>query len=260
MNLSEINWDPNQAGTWPLLVKAAIISVICVLVFGAGVYYDTLDQLAALDVSEKKELELKRSFEEKQKKAINLPDYQDQLAQIEAQLGEMIRQMPTKEEVASLLIDISQTGLASGLEFRLFKPGDPVRKDFYSELPISIEVIGKYEELGLFVSGLASLPRIVTVHDVSIAPDGANVKWATKQAKEVKGVKDAKGLKDAKGVKDVKEGKMMMIATVKTYNEGGDEAASAESSGDKVKKKRGDKGKEKGDKGKEKGHGHGAAE
>lgn len=208
MNLSEINWDPNEAGTWPLPVKVATISIICALVFGAGVYYDTLAQLKALDASKKKELELKESFETKQKKSINLPDYQEQLAQIETELADMIRQMPTKEEVASLLIDISQTGLASGLEFRLFKPGAPVRKDFYSELPISIEVIGKYEELGLFISGLASLPRIVTVHDVNIIPEG----------------------------KGGKEGEMKMTATVKTYNEGADEVVPTE-----TKKKRGKK-------------------
>ena len=213
MNLSEINWDPNEAGAWPFPIKIATISVICALVFGAGVYYDTLGQLAALDIAKKKELELKQSFETKQKKSINLPDYQDQLSQIETELADMIRQMPTKEEVASLLIDISQTGLASGLEFRLFKPGAPVRKDFYSELPISIEVVGKYEELGLFISGLASLPRIVTVHDVNIIPE-------------------AKG----KGSNEGKEGEMKMNATVKTYNEGTGELAPVE-----IKKKRGGK-------------------
>jgi type IV pilus assembly protein PilO len=164
--------------------------------------------MAELDVSKAKEADLKQSFELKQKKSINLPDYQEQLTQIETQLEDMIRQMPTKEEVASLLIDISQTGLASGLEFRLFKPGAPVRKDFYSELPINIEVIGKYEELALFVSGLASLPRIVTVHDVNITPLG----------------------------KEDKSGKMKMTALVKTYNEGGDEASTA-----LAKKKRGQK-------------------
>ncbi|WP_340121449.1 type 4a pilus biogenesis protein PilO [Methylobacter svalbardensis] len=205
MNLSEINWDPNAAGTWPLPIKAATIAVICALVFGAGVYYDTIDQLTALDIAEKKELDLKQSFEVKQKKSINLQDYQDQLAQIEIELENMIRQMPTKEEVASLLTDISQTGLANGLEFRLFKPGTPVRKDFYSELPINIEVIGKYQELGLFVSGLASLPRIVTVHDVNIVPEG-------------------------------KEGEMRMAATVKTYNEGDVETVATV-----AKKKRGKK-------------------
>ena len=209
MNLSEINWDPNEAGSWPFPIKAAIIFMVCALVAGGGVYYDTLDQLAALDAAEKKELELKTSFETKQKKAINLQDYKDQLAQIEIQLYEMIRQMPTEEEVASLLVDISQTGLGSGLEFRLFKPSAPVRKEFYSELPISIQVKGKYEEFGLFVSGLASLPRIVTVHDVNIVPEA----------------------------KAGMEGEMIMDATVKTYNEGtGDAAEGAE-----AKKKRGRK-------------------
>lgn len=170
MNLSEINWDFNAAGTWPLPIKIATIILVSILVAAAGIYYITLDQLDELEKLEQKEQELKKSFEKKQKKAINLADYREQLKQIESSLGEMIKQMPTKAEVANLLIDISQTGLASGLEFRLFKPAGAVRKDFYSELPINIEVIGDYEELGLFVSGLASLPRIVTVHNVAIKP------------------------------------------------------------------------------------------
>lgn len=222
MNLSEINWDFNEAGTWPIAVKATAIFLACAIVIGLVVYYDTSEQLNALDSAKSKEQDLKRSFETKQKKAVNLQDYQDQLTQIEAELYEMLRQMPTKEEVASLLTDISQTGLASGLEFRLFKPAPAIRKDFYSELPISIEVIGKYEELGLFVSGLASLPRIVTVHDVSIVP------------LEIKGAKTPKNPKDAK---DTKPRAMLMKATVKTYNESvgvAPEAAGA-------KKKRGKK-------------------
>ncbi|MCF6249765.1 MAG: type 4a pilus biogenesis protein PilO [Methylococcaceae bacterium] len=170
MNLSEVNWDFNAAGTWPFPIKVATIVLVSILVAAAGVYYISFDQLNELEQLEKKELELKNTFEIKQKKAINLPDYREQLKQIEASLGEMIKQMPTKAEVANLLIDISQTGLASGLEFRLFKPAAAIRKDFYSELPINITVIGKYEELGLFVSGLASLPRIVTVHNVAISP------------------------------------------------------------------------------------------
>jgi type IV pilus assembly protein PilO len=189
MNLSDINWDLNAAGTWPLPIKVGIILLICAAVAGAGVYYDTLDQLAELEQVEQQEQELKRSFETKQKKAVNLQDYRDQLAQIEDSLAEMIKQMPTKEEVANLLVDVSQTGLASGLEFRLFKPAATVPKEFYSELPISIQVVGKYEELGLFVSGVASLPRIVTVHDVNMTPEGTS-------------------------------GEMLMNATVKTYNEG----------------------------------------
>ncbi len=206
MNLSEINWDFSRAGTWPLPVKAAIMFFVCAIVVGGGVYFDTLDQLKSLDKAEKKEQALKSEFEVKQKKAVNFQDYRDQLTQIETSLDEMMRQMPTKEEVASLLVDISQTGLASGLEFKLFKPEAHIQKDFYSELPIKILVTGKYENLGLFVSGLASLPRIVTIHDVNITPEG-------------------------------KEGSLLMSAVVKTYNEGG----GVSSEGEGAKKKTGRK-------------------
>lgn len=170
MNLSEINWDFNAAGNWPLPLKIVTVILASVLVAAAGIYFITLDQLNELEQFEQKEQDLKKTFEVKQKKAVNLPDYREQLTQIEASLGEMIKQMPTKAEVANLLIDISQTGLASGLEFQLFQPSSVIRKDFYSELPINIIVEGRYEELGLFVSGLASLPRIVTVHNVAITP------------------------------------------------------------------------------------------
>lgn len=194
MNLSEINWDINASGTWPLPVKALVIAIVCLVVGAAGVYLDSLGQLDELASLEKKELDLKTDFESKQKKSVNLQDYRDQLAQIETSLAIMLKQMPTQEEVASLLIDISQTGLASGLEFRLFQPGPPIAKEFYSELPITIQVIGKYEELSLFVSGLAALPRIVTVHDVKITPIAVSDK-------------------------NIGEGAMVMDATVKTYNE-----------------------------------------
>lgn len=197
MNLSEINWDLNAAGSWPTPIKAAAIVLISMLVAVGGVYYIHMPQLEELDALEQEEGSLKTSFESKQKKAINLQDYRDQLAQIEMSLAEMLKQMPTKAEVASLLIDISQTGLASGLEFKLFQPSGEVRKDFYSELPISIQVVGKFEELGLFVSGVAALPRIVTVHDVNIAP----------LSKDVKVDKDSAG-------------RLLMSAVIKTYNEG----------------------------------------
>ena len=201
MNLSEINWDFNAAGSWPLPIKIATIFLVSVLVAAAGIYYITVDQLKELEQFENKEQELKNTFSTKQKKAVNLSDYREQYKQIESSLTEMIKQMPTKAEVASLLIDISQTGLASGLEFRLFKPAAPVRKDFYSELPINIRVVGKYEELGLFVSGLASLPRIVTVHNVSISPSEKKT--------------DNKPLS--------KNSLLTMNAIIKTYNEASDE-------------------------------------
>lgn len=224
MNLSEINWDFNAAGDWPWPIKAAAIFLVSAAVLGLGIYYDTFDQLTALEAAEKKEQELKNSFETKQRKAINLDDYQNQLTQIEAELYEMIRQMPTKEEVASLLTDISQTALASGLEIRLFKPGPAISKDFYAELPISIEVLGKYNELGMFVSGLASLPRIVTVHDVSVLP----------KDKE----KDTKSFKDPKDTKSAKTGEMLMKVTVKTYNESTESVAPPKTAGNgkRVKK------------------------
>ncbi len=206
MNLSEINWNFNAAGTWPLPVKAAMMLFVCAAVVGGGIYYDTLDQLKTLASAEQTEQTLKNEFETKQKKAAKFQDYKDQLTQIEASLAEMIRQMPTKEEVASLLVDISQTGLASGLKFKLFKPETTIPKDFYSELPINIEVLGKYQELGLFVSGLASLPRIVTIHDVNITPVN-------------------------------NDGSMLMNAVVKTYNESTD----VSSVGKETKKKRGKK-------------------
>jgi type IV pilus assembly protein PilO len=204
MNLSEVNWDPNASGSWPLPIKAAAIFLVCAVVAGAVIYLDTLDQMDTLTGVQQKEAVLRKTFEEKQAKAANLPDYQYQLTQIEASLDEMIKQMPTEAEVASLLVDISQTGLASGLEFKLFQPDPAILKDFYSELPIKIEVVGKYEELGLFVSGLASLPRIVTVHNVDISPQD-------------------------------RDGFLTMKATVKTYNE----AASANTADVAKKRKRG---------------------
>lgn len=188
MNLSEINWDYHTAGNWPSTVKVSILGLIGVIVIALGFYFDTLDELSSLDREKQKEQSLKNEFKEKQKKAINLHDYQEQLTQIEASLNEMIRQLPTEEEVASLLVDISQTGLASGLKFKLFKPDAAINKDFYSELPISIQVLGRYEELGMFISGLASLPRIVTIHDINISPEG-------------------------------KDGNLLMSAKIKIYNE-----------------------------------------
>lgn len=195
MNLSEVNWDFNVAGSWPLLVKVATVVLVCIIVAGLGVYHITIDQLNELEQLEGKEVGLKKEFEDKQRKAVNLPDYREQLKQIETSLGEMIKQMPTKAEVANLLVDISQTGLASGLEIKLFKPTGAIGRDFYSELPIKVRVVGKYEQLGLFISGLASLPRIVTIHDVSISPN-----------------------KDKSTSLD-QDGSLNMDATIKTYNE-----------------------------------------
>ncbi len=202
LNLSEINWDPESSGTWPTPVKAMVTGIVCLMVAGVWVYLDTLGQIEVFEAAVQKEVTLKQEFEQKHKKAVNLENYEIQLAQIETELFEMIRQMPTREEVASLLIDISQMGMATGLEFRLFKPQPAVQKEFYSELPINIEVIGEYDALGVFVSGLAALPRIVTVHDVKIVP-----------------ADDEPKAKPEKDKAKTKSGDLIMTATIKTYNE-----------------------------------------
>lgn len=180
MNLSDIDWDLNNAGQWPTAIKGVAIALCVVLTIGLWIYFDTQDQLVELEKVEKEEVELRAEFERKQKKAANLEAYKQQLAEMEESFGAMLRQLPNKTEVAELLVDVSQTGLASGLEFELFKPQAEVPKDFYAELPISVRVVGDYLEFGNFVSGLASLPRIVTVHDVKIDPikGGQSLKMA----------------------------------------------------------------------------------
>lgn len=177
MNLSEVNWELDAAGTWPLPLKIGTVIIVCLIAVGLWIKLDTLDQLDALELVEKKEIELKGTFELKQKKAVNLEAYKEQLKEIEETFGTMLRQLPDKTEVANLLVDVSQTGLASGLEFELFKPQEELKQEFYAELPINIRVIGAYEEFGAFISGLASLPRIVTIHNVNIKPlkDGADM-------------------------------------------------------------------------------------
>ncbi|RLA20610.1 MAG: pilus assembly protein PilO [Gammaproteobacteria bacterium] len=170
MNLSEINWDLDSAGKWPLPIKIATVILFVILTVGLWIYMDTQDQLAKLEGVEKKELDLRAEFEGKQRKAVNLDAYKQQLVEMEESFGAMLRQLPNKTEVADLLVDVSQTGLASGLEFELFKPQGEVPKDFYAELPIKVQVVGDYLEFGGFVSGLASLPRIVTIHDAKISP------------------------------------------------------------------------------------------
>ncbi|WP_295413117.1 type 4a pilus biogenesis protein PilO [uncultured Thiodictyon sp.] len=170
MELSELNeLDLNNIGEWPVPVKAIAIVLLC-SVAGAAIYYlDTAAQLERLDTAQAKELEQRKTFETKQKKAASLNAFRQQLAEMKESFGAMLRQLPDKTEVAALLVDVSQTGLAAGLEFELFQPEGEKLKDFYAELPINIKVTGRYHEFGSFISGLAALPRIVTIHNVKIA-------------------------------------------------------------------------------------------
>lgn len=172
MNLSELNnLDINNIAGWPKPVRAVAIALVFVTVLGLGYWFDVKDQRATLQQAEAKEQELRTTFETKARKAANLEAYEQQLAEMKESFGAMLRQLPNKTEVAELLVDISQTGLAAGLEFELFKPQTEVPKEFYAELPISIRVKGDYHEFGSFISGVAALPRIVTVHDINIEPD-----------------------------------------------------------------------------------------
>ena len=171
MKLSDLNnLDPNNIGSWPLPVRLVVLLIVVAAIGGAGYYFDTQHMIANLKKTEAQEVQLRKTFEQKWNKVANLDAFRAQLEEMNKSFGAMLRQLPDKTEVADLLVDISQTGLANGLEFQLFKPGGEVRKGFYAELPIQLQVTGTYHQFGAFVSGIAALPRIVTIHDVEIAP------------------------------------------------------------------------------------------
>jgi type IV pilus assembly protein PilO len=176
VNLQELNeLDFSNIGDWPLPVKLVIVLVVMALV-GVGWYYlITQDQLTQLARVEKQEKGLRAEFEKKQAKAANLEAYKRQLEEMKQSFGAMLRQLPNQTEVPELLVDVSQTGLAAGLEFELFRPMGEVPKDFYAELPIQLRVRGEYHEFGEFISGLAALPRIVTIHNVDISGVGSEL-------------------------------------------------------------------------------------
>jgi len=200
MDLNELNQlDLNGYGEWPIPVKAVAILIACAALGGAVYYLDTQDQLARLDREQATERELRVSFEAKQRKAANLDAYRQQLAEMQESFGAMLRQLPNRTEVPSLLVDVSQTGLANGLEFELFQPESEQTKDFYAELPIRIRVTGTYHDFGRFISGLAALPRIVTIHDALITGND--------------------------GKKTARDDKLTLQATVKTYRYLDEEAA-----------------------------------
>lgn len=165
------NLDFNDIGRWPLPIQGFFIGLFFVVASAVGYWYFVhSNQMPRLEQAQAEERELKASFEQKQKKAANYTAYQAQLAEIERSFGTMLRQLPGRTEIPNLLVDISQTGLAAGLQEELFQPMDEVRKDFYAEKPIKIRLSGAYHDFGRFVSEIAALPRIVTLHDFEIAP------------------------------------------------------------------------------------------
>ena len=161
--------DPRDPGHWPLPVRvgaAALFFVALTLLLGYLLVWKDKDP--QLDQKVAEEMTLRETFKSKHQKAVNLEVYQQQLKDIERSFGALLRQLPGKTEVPSLLVDISQTGLAAGLEEKLFQPENEVKKDFYAELPIKIRLTGSYHDFGEFVSGIAALPRIVTLHNIEI--------------------------------------------------------------------------------------------
>ena len=164
--------DYRDPGRWPMPVRAAAVALAFVVIAVGLIYFFVWDeQRPKLQQFAAEEQQLRQEFKNKHAKAVNLELYKQQLKDIERSFGALLRQLPGRTEVPSLLVDISQTGLAAGLEEKLFQPQPEQRKDFYAELPIKIRLTGSYHQFGEFVSGLAALPRIVTLHDIDIKPD-----------------------------------------------------------------------------------------
>jgi type IV pilus assembly protein PilO len=170
MTLDELKQlDPRDPGRWPLPVRLGAIGIFFVVLSAFLLYFlvwnSNKDELASV---EQKEVQLRSEFRTKHAKAVNLELYKQQLEEIQKSFGAMLRQLPGKTEVPNLLVDISQTGLAAGLQQQLFQPLPQQTKDFYAEQPIKIRLTGSFHQMGEFVSGIAALPRIVTLHDVAI--------------------------------------------------------------------------------------------
>lgn len=165
--------DMNNLGSWPVVVKVIAALLLMVLVLGGGYYFHLSDMQANLDQQKAEEETLKQQFSSKAFQAANLEAYKEQMVEMEASFGALLRQLPSDTEVPGLLEDITRTGLGSGLEFEEIKLQPEVAQQFYIELPIQISVIGGYHDLATFVSGVSSLPRIVTLHDFEIKPESA---------------------------------------------------------------------------------------
>jgi type IV pilus assembly protein PilO len=175
LNEFDINdLDVNNAGVWPAPIKFIVVLIIFGLIAGGGYWFFIKDQYAQLERVERTEQELRKTYEEKAYQVANLEVFKAQMAEMEETFGALVRQLPSETEVPGLLEDITNTALGSGLALQEVKLQPEQRRDFYSELPINIRVSGSYHELASFVSSVASLPRIVTLHDLTIKPTGGD--------------------------------------------------------------------------------------
>lgn len=164
--------DINAAGDWPRVGKAFAIGLVGILFLVAGYYFVIRKTLEDLEGRQQAEQQLRQQFVTKYRQAVNLEAYREQLAQLKESFEAMRRQLPDSNEIANLLVEITQAGLGRGLEFKLFQPGDAKPSGFYAELPISIEVTGNYHQLAEFASDVAGFPRIVTLHNIGLTPVG----------------------------------------------------------------------------------------
>ena len=191
LNLREL--DINNIGAWPQNAKIGLCVLIVSLIIGLSWWLFVRDKRTELEALQRQETDLRAEFETKQGRAANLEPLKQQLAQMEQQLQQMLRQLPSKTEMPDLIVDISQTALATGIENELFQPGPETKKEFYAEKPIALRMVGTYHQFGAFVSGVASLPRVVimTMHDISLQPKGAktdpNAKIGPNSALELAG-------------------------------------------------------------------------
>ncbi|MCW5604505.1 MAG: type 4a pilus biogenesis protein PilO [Burkholderiales bacterium] len=174
--------DPKKIGSWPILPKLGTLLLALLLIVGASYWFDWQHQIDRINAEKSKEEQLRTTFLDKKKQAINLDAYLQQKADIEKQFGALLKQLPGKSEMDALLTDINQAGLGRGLQFELFKPAaNETLRDFYAEQPISIKVTGNYHDIGAFASDIGKLSRIVTLNDVALAStkEGALVMDAT---------------------------------------------------------------------------------
>ncbi|MSQ98865.1 MAG: fimbrial protein [Xanthomonadales bacterium] len=199
--------DFDDIGSAPLSIRYFILTVLLCIILGIGYFLLVKNKVEQLTVVQQQELTLRSEFEYKQQKAANLEAYEAQLAEMQKLLETMFRQLPSKTEMDKLLVDISQTALGAGIDVQLFQPNAETLHDFYAERPISVRMLGDYHQFGAFVSGVASLPRVVilTMNDISLRP-------ATD--------------KDPGGARN--DGRLILEGTVKTYRYiDEDEAATA---------------------------------
>lgn len=161
--------NPRDIGSWPALPKLGALFILLLLLVFAGYWFDWQNQLDDLTRDRTKEQDLRTSFLDKKKQAVNLEAYRKQLAEIEESFGEMLKQLPNKSEMEALLTDINQAGLGRGLQFELFRPApSETRSEFYAELPITIKLAGNYHDIGAFASDISQLSRIVTLNDIGL--------------------------------------------------------------------------------------------